>query len=64
MVWQADNYVKDRQNLPITNLKSNLQNINTQGFPGRRILRLRLSKMCLGRTKEKHVRPPGLAKLC
>ena len=35
-----------------------------QGFPGRRILRRRLSTTCLGRTKEKHVRPPGLEKLC
>ena len=40
------------------------QRLRLQGFPWCRILRLRLSKTCLGRTKEKRVRPPGLAKLC
>ena len=35
-----------------------------QGFPGRKILRLGLSKTSWGPAKNVHVRPPGLAKIC
>ena len=35
-----------------------------QGFPGRRILRLLLSKTSLGPPKNYHVRPLGLAIIC
>ena len=37
---------------------------DAQGFPGRRILRLLLSKTSLGPPKNYHVRPLGLARIC
>ena len=41
-----------------------INDLKMQGFPGRRILRLLLSKTSLGPPKNYHVGPLGLAIIC
>ena len=57
-------FKRSRLNFQLRSLILESHQYIKQGFPGRRILRLLLSKTSLGPPKNYHVRPLGLAIIC